>query len=226
MQETMYEKLLLLPLFQGLCMEDLTAIIEKVKLHFTKYKPGEYLVRQNETSGSLIFIIQGKICSEAVDSHNRYTLYETLDAPTVLEAYSLLGMHPQYTASYAALTEVSSVTVDKAAVLSELNQYEIFRLNYLNLLSNRAQTLHHKLWNTYSGTTWQKIVHFLQLRCTRPVGEKKLFIRMEDLATFIDDTRINVSKTLNEMQNRGLLTLSRKAIQIPHLEKLSAQSPR
>lgn len=132
MQETMYEKLLLLPLFQGLCMEDLTAIIEKVKLHFTKYKPGEYLVRQNETSGSLIFIIQGKICSEAVDSHNRYTLYETLDAPTVLEAYSLLGMHPQYTASYAALTEVSSVTVDKAAVLSELNQYEIFRLNYLN----------------------------------------------------------------------------------------------
>ena len=34
MQSTMYDKLLLLPLFQGLCKEDFTAILEKVRLHF------------------------------------------------------------------------------------------------------------------------------------------------------------------------------------------------
>lgn len=41
--ETMFDTLLQLPLFQGLAQEDFTRILEKVKLHFTKYKPGELL---------------------------------------------------------------------------------------------------------------------------------------------------------------------------------------
>lgn len=41
--ETMFDTLLQLPLFQGLAQEDFTCILEKVKLHFTKHKPGELL---------------------------------------------------------------------------------------------------------------------------------------------------------------------------------------
>ena len=44
--ETMFDTLLQLPLFQGLAQEDFTRILEKVKLHFTKYKPGELLLKE------------------------------------------------------------------------------------------------------------------------------------------------------------------------------------
>ena len=37
--ETMFDTLLQLPLFQGLCHEDFTSILDKVKLHFIKHKP-------------------------------------------------------------------------------------------------------------------------------------------------------------------------------------------
>ena len=37
MEITMYDTLLQLPLFQGLCKNDFTNIIGKVKLHFRKY---------------------------------------------------------------------------------------------------------------------------------------------------------------------------------------------
>ena len=33
---------------------------------------------------------------------------------------------------------------------------------------------------------------------------------MEDLASLIDETRINVSKVLNDLQEQGLVQLSRK----------------
>lgn len=46
---------------------------------------------------------------------------------------------------------------------------------------------------------------------------------MEDLATLIDDTRINVSKVLNKFQEEGLIQLKRKEIHIPALEKLIEQ---
>ena len=46
--ETMFDTLLQLPLFQGLCHEDFTNILEKVKLHFTRHKAGEPLIKSGE----------------------------------------------------------------------------------------------------------------------------------------------------------------------------------
>ena len=130
-------------------------------------------------------------------------------------------MYPQYTASYYAHTNVNAVTIDKAYILSELNKYEIFQLNYLNMLSNRAQTVYRKLKSPHASDTLEKIINFMLLRCITPAGEKKLQIRMEDLAEQIDDTRINVSKVLNELKNEGIIRLSRRVIEIPDMEALS-----
>ena len=47
--ETMFDTLLQLPLFQGLAQEDFTCILEKVKLHFTKHKPGELLLQKGSS---------------------------------------------------------------------------------------------------------------------------------------------------------------------------------
>ena len=49
---------------------------------------------------------------------------------------------------------------------------------------------------------------------------------MEDLAELIDDTRINVSKVLNELQQQELIELSRKKIIIPDLNRLVAYKER
>lgn len=221
MQSTMYDKLLLLPLFQGLCKEDFTAILEKVRLHFQKYTAGSCIVKQGDYCNNIIFILQGETRAESADQTYHYTIHETLKSPQIIEPYSLFGMYPQYTASYYAHTNVNAVTIDKAYILSELNKYEIFQLNYLNMLSNRAQTIYRKLRSPHASDTLDKIVNFMLLRCITPTGEKKLQIRMEDLAEQIDDTRINVSKVLNELKNEGIIRLSRRVIEIPSMEALS-----
>lgn len=53
-----------------------------------------------------------------------------------------------------------------------------------------------------------------------PYGPKKLSIRMEDLARLIDDTRINVSNVLNDLQNQGLIQLGRRTFSIPDLREV------
>jgi transcriptional regulator len=153
MEITMYDTLLQLPLFQGLCKNDFTNIIGKVKLHFRKYNADDIIVEQ------------GAPCTQL-----------------------------------------------------------IFRLNYLNILSNRAQVAYEKLWNSHIGNTEEKILNFLVLRSMKPEGKKILKIKMEDLASLIDETRINVSKVLNDLQEQGLVQLSRKAISIPALEKLTEKN--
>lgn len=217
---TMYDTLLQLPLFQGLCKDDFTSIIEKVKFHFHNIKAGKEFLKQGETNNKLVFLLDGEIGSQLHHSNNNYILSEVHCAPFVIEPYSVFGMQTQYTATYKAVTDIKLLTIDKEYILSELNNYEIFRINYLNILSNRCQVLSRKLYDNQIGTLKEKFADFFLLRCTRSEGEKKLLITMEDLAKQINETRINVSKLLNELQNKQLIELKRKEIYIPAFEKL------
>ncbi|MBQ2498172.1 MAG: winged helix-turn-helix domain-containing protein, partial [Prevotella sp.] len=54
----------------------------------------------------------------------------------------------------------------------------------------------------------------------RPAGPKLLHIKMTRLASELNDSRLNVSQTLNRLQTAGLLTLGRGRIDIPALERL------
>lgn len=223
MEITMYDNLLLLPLFQGLSKHDLTTIIEKVKFHFQTYQPGEVIFRQGDSCRQLVFLLNGELTVQTTDDCNSFTLSELLDMPFIIEPYSLFGMQTVYTATYQAKSIVKTLTIDKEYIFSELNNYEIFRINYLNLLSNRSQTAHQKMWNTHIGTLEEKFINFLLFRCQKPEGEKTLQITMDDLSRFIGETRIRVSRLLNDLQNKNLLQLKRKEIYIPSLEQLAQE---
>ena len=218
----MYDNLLLLPLFQGLSKNDFTTILEKVRFHFLTYQEGETFIRQGETCQQLCFLLNGKAVARTMVEEPTYILSETIDAPTIIEPQSLFGMQPKYTATYQAQTQVKVLTIDKSYIFSELNKHEIFQLNFLNILSNRAQTANQKLWNAYVGSLNEKVIQFIALRSQNPIGgEKMLKITMEDWANLIDETRINLSRLLNELQDKGLLQLKRREFFIPDFEKLT-----
>lgn len=221
MNGSMYDKLLELPLFQGLSEDNLTNILEKVKVEFNKFAPEEYISRQNAKCEGLIFILDGKVCIHSKDSKHHFIIEEEIKGPHIIEPYSLFGMYTEYQSSYQAISEVNTLNIDKKYIISNLCQYEIFNMNYLNILSNRAQTMYNKLWNSHIGNTQEKILNFLLLRSTIPYGKKTLTIKMEDLASLTDDTRLNVSKALNELQDKDLISLSRKKIIIHDLRLLN-----
>ena len=149
-----------------------------------------------------------------------YQLTESYEAPYLVEPQAMFGMYTHYVSSYTAEETTDSVSISKIFVSSELFKYEIFRLNYINIISNRTQTLRSRLWTPYEGDTGDRIVHFIANRVERPYGKKQLKIKMEDLARIVNDTRLNVSHALNAMQDNGLVELHRGEIIIPRLEDL------
>jgi CRP-like cAMP-binding protein len=220
METTMYDNLLQLPLFQGMSKDEFTSIIERVKLHFVTIKAGETIARQGQPGNQLIYLLSGEIIAHTKDENNLYAISETFGETHVIEPYSLFGMRPYYTATYYAKKEAKLLCIDKSFIFSELINYEIFRINYFNILSNRCQSTHQKLWDTYPSTLKGKFIGFLQERCQKASGEKALHITMEDLGNLIDETRINVSRMLNDLHEKGIIQLKRKEIYIPELEKL------
>lgn len=130
-------------------------------------------------------------------------------------------MKTHYASTYRARTEVHTVSISKAFVVKELFNYEIFRLNYMNIISSRTQMLHNRLWAVCGDNLEARIAYFILSHAERLSGEKALKIKMEDLAQIVNDTRAGVSKTLNNMQAKGLVELHRGEIIIPDAKKLS-----
>ena len=116
MEHSMYDNLLQLPLFQGLCKDDFTTIIEKVKFHFLNYKENDIIRNQGDTCNQLVFLLSGEITQKVANEEEGYTLSETLHAPHIIEPYSLFGMDTRYTATYLAKTDATLLTIDKAYV--------------------------------------------------------------------------------------------------------------
>lgn len=216
----MYDTLLQLPLFQGLAKNDFTSILDKVKIHFLKRKAGDTVALGGEDCRELVFLLNGSLVSKTSDRDELYTFYEAINAPFLIEPYSLFGWSTKYVSTYTALTACNLVTIEKAYLLSELNNYEIIRLNYLNILSNRSQNLHDRLWTNLPESLHDRIVEFILLHSYVPGGEKRLKVKMDDLAKLLSSTRIRVSKALNEMQDKHWLTLHRGEIRIPDISLL------
>ena len=221
--DTMFDTLLQLPLFQGLAHEDFTSILDKVKLHFTKHKPGETIATAGDSCDRLIFILKGTVSATTPADQHSFQFTEQFTAPCLLEPYSMFGMYTTFAATYTAIEETHTIGIGKRFVMNELFKYEIFRLNYLNIICNRAQTLQRRLRAPYVGDVKERIIRFIANLAERPTGEKSVKIKMEELAHICNETRINVSKTLNSLQNQGLLELHRGEIVVPRLELLTAR---
>lgn len=219
---TIFDILLQLPLFQGLVVEDFTRILEKVKLHFAKQKTGETLVQEGTPCDRLIFILNGNIAATTKSVQEHYSLTEYFEAPYLIEPQSLFGLYTTYSARYTATTPINSISINKEAVINDLLKYEIFRLNYLNIVSSQLQLLNKSTWGYTPDNIEARISNFIRTHLKRLQGSKSLKIKMEDLATIVNDTRNGVSKALNNMQDKGLLELHRGEIVIPAAEKLFA----
>lgn len=219
--DSIYDILLQMPLFQGVSPEHLTEILEKVRFDFRKASKGETIAYQGEFCSELIFVIKGKLSSRCeVLSESPFQVMEYYDAPELIEPYSLMGYQSCYTSTYNAAGDVHYFVISKLSVLSCLCEYEIFRMNFLNLLSRRAQLLRLKIMAPSGVTVSAKIYNWMRRMCEKETGRKVFKIRMEDLAALIDETRLNVSKLLNEWQEQGLLRLSRLRIEVSAMEAL------
>ncbi len=215
------ERLLELPLFQGMSKNDLAQVASSTKfVHITVVK-GKTIVDEGDTCSSLLFLVKGTAKAIAHADDNGYSITETFQAPEILQPERIFGLTQRYTRSFKAATDCTLISLSKMETLSLADKYEIFRLNILNIICTKSQRLTRYPWRTRPKDIRHKIARFIETRCLRPAGEKTVRIKMERLAAEIGESRLNVSRELNEMAARGAISLRRGEIHVSALEKLT-----
>ncbi len=223
MELTMFERLLQLPLFQGMSTQDVSDVMSHVRLDFVNYHRGDEIVMQGESCKKLIYIINGEVMAEYRNDERQFTLAEPLPDLKVLEPYNMFGMYQTYSRTYTFMTEGSTLAIDKRVLLNQLMTHNIVKINLMNIACNKYQQTQRLLCDYPDDSVRHKIIKFVLSHAISPKGRKEVQIKMTDLADIIHETRLNVSIVLNEMQEQGLITMQRGSFIIHDLQTLSRE---
>ena len=215
-----YEKLLELPLFQGMSHNDLNQVVAHTKFGFLKIAHNKTVVKEGDACQHIYFLTSGSVKVESRADDGSYTLIEKMTAPDVIQPDRIFGLTQCFTKTFTTLEECSILRIDKQQVLKLIADQEIFRLNLLNIISTQSQRISHQPWRQPVTTIRQKIIRFVESRSIRPAGPKTLHIKMEDMARLIAESRLNLSRELNQMNKEGIIQITRGEIHIPALENI------
>ncbi len=216
-----YELLTKLPLLQGISGKELAHIENITGMEINEVPAMKRpLIRQNDPCTHLVFLTTGKMMREYTSHDGRFQTKSVLQAPTLLEPYNLYGLNCKFRCSYTPLENVSVITVKKTDVQQHLMKTEIFRINYFNLLSAIIHKKDMLLRPCRHLTVKEKILQFILKLFPDCESQAEIAIKMTDLAEYIDETRLNTSRALNQLEKAGLMELKRSLIVIPDIKKI------
>lgn len=215
----LHERLLELPLFQGISRNDLELIITSTKFRHLSYGKGKTVVCEGAVCDEIYFLLKGTVSATGYADDNGYSITEMIQAPEILQPERIFGLTQRYTRTFKSVTDCTFICLEKKEALELACNYEIFRLNLLNIVCTKSQRLARFPWKTQPKDIRQKIKRFVEARCLRPAGEKILHIKMERLGMEINESRLNTSRELNSMAAEGIISLKRGEIHIYALEK-------
>src|SRR5574344_1114747 len=118
MEQSFFEILLQLPLFQGLGHKDLTDIVSKVQFDFQKKEVGTAIVRQDTKCNGLMFLLKGDL--DITRTSHKLFFSESLHAPDVIGIDSLFGLSQIYRHTLTARSDVQLLLIDKRFVINKL----------------------------------------------------------------------------------------------------------
>jgi CRP-like cAMP-binding protein len=161
------------------------------------------VIKENESCDRLYFLLNGTLDAESSADDHSYRFIEEVNAPEVLQPERLFGLHQRFTKNFICKTEVNLMTLEKGEVMKLSEEFGIFRLNLLNIISAQSQKLSRRPWQRVPQDIEHRITRFLESHCDRPAGPKTIYIRMADLARELNESRLDVSRALNRLSRQG-----------------------
>ncbi len=218
----MYRILLSSPLFRGLTLEELDAMFLKVDHQIKQFRSGEMLAMAGEEVNKAILLMQGRLQGEMVDYSGNSLKIEELDPPQMVAAAFLFGPQNKFPVFLSAKTDGKILVIQKSEFTEMLSSEPRVMVNYMNIVSGKAQFLSGKITFLSLKTIREKIAYYL-LQKTKNSTNNKIIIdqTQTNLADLFGVTRPSLTRTILELEKQGILNWSRDFVLILNIKKLN-----
>jgi CRP-like cAMP-binding protein len=211
----MEENLKLCPLFFGISSIELNALIENVDFKVKQYKKNEIVVNENDLCDKMIIITKGTVRGEMTDYSGKVIKIEDIGTSRPLAPAFLFGKNNRYPVSIISNEDVEITIFSQEMVLKLFRLNQMFLVNFLNMISNRAQFLSQKIKFLSFQTIKGKIAHYLlQFASTGNTREIKLPSSQKEISELFGVTRPALGRAMRELDNEGMIRANGKDVEI------------
>lgn len=211
---SMYDKLMSLPLFNGLTRTQLSDFLIKTNVHFINYKRGETIVREGDRVDCLRYLISGRAKSRFECKSIQMSVSQTVLPGYVFAPERLFGLLHTYPATVVATESSSILQFRKDEYLRALHSNDIFLVNILNYLSFRSQRPVASIKQMGAGTLDCFIGYLLIILTDRQSEGIEIRTTRETLHSITNISYSQIDISLQRMRSAGLIDFARNIIYV------------
>jgi len=210
------------PLFKGLTSGELDALMQNIHHQIRQFRSGELLAQAGEDVDKAILLLQGRLQGEMVDFAGNSLKIEELDPPQMVAAAFLFGPQNKFPVFLSAKTDGRIMVILKKDFTRMLSLEPRVMVNYLNIVSAKAQFLSGKITFLSLKTIREKIAFYLLQRAKQtPNMQVNIDQTQTALADLFGVTRPSLTRSVLEMEKQGILEWSKEKVFIKDLRMLN-----
>lgn len=219
--DSMFEKLMELPLFHGVSYQKISEILGKHRFHFMKFSDGQVITNVGDPSTHLMTIISGSVRSTVSGEDGKVKVAQTLTAPEIVNPDFFFGKRTTSPATIVAQGDCGIMQIEKRDYVGILTSDNVFLFNFLNILSMHAQLSTEGVLALTSGDLRKRIAYWIVALTQTGGTEIVMECRQRDLYSVFGVTRQSLVAALEEMKLAGLLDFSASSIIVTDRRRLA-----
>lgn len=203
----MYEILMNLPAFRGITYNKVSQIVEKAKFHFLRFSPGNIIVDEGEECTFVKFIIKGAAKISIIDKAKRFSVEQTLTAPSMISPDFLFGRITRYPGRVSAqgAEDCGIVQISKNDYMQLLAGDEILILNMLNMLSMNSQLSLRGALAISTGSLERRLANWIIALTQNDATDITIHSERDSLYRIFNIDKEIFDETIESMTRRGLV---------------------
>jgi CRP-like cAMP-binding protein len=205
--ENIFDKLLHLPLFQGVSQERLQETVEKVPFHFLKFRKGEKVLSCGDECTHVRFIVSGRVRLEFESKVLKFKISHELEAPEVIAPDYLFGLDTCYPFSVKAIENCGILQLAKHDYVTMLQTDNVFLFNILNYLSRNSQVRKSQLLNLGNASVQERLVMLVSAFTSQRSQNITMTFRQRDLCRLLGARRPALVSAISTMKENGLIDM-------------------
>lgn len=191
-------------------------------IHYQKksYPPDTIIAQRKDRCQVLNILLEGSVSGEMYDLSGKTIKIEDIHAPEPFASAFLFGDKQEYPVNVQTISSVEIIQIPKSDVIALIQKNTTFLNNYLDMISKRTQLLAEKFWFHNFKTIRQKVANFLLDNCDKDQMLVKTMYKQHQLADLFGVTRPSLTRTINQLENEGLIAYKQGEIIIKKIAEL------
>ena len=200
--------------------EDNELFPSDLKYSIKNYLKNEVIFRQGDVCDALNILITGSVKTEMITESGNLLGIEMIQAPRPLAPAFLFSDNNRFPVDVTSLEPVEILRIPKDEVMRLMTTQPNFMKQFLTHNANRTQFLSNRLQLLSIKTIKGKLAHFL---LENAPGDDKAFVinrNQTELADFFGVARPSLARSLSEMQQDGIIDVTKKEYRILNYKSL------